>query len=603
MINRRIFSNNFETYEEVAQGFQDLIEPLSPFFADKNRGRLDLGEQGTVYSKSTRDVEAFLRPLWGLGPYLTQNESPFLEKYLQGIIIGTNPEHSDYWGKTEDFDQLIVEMASLSIFFLLNKEQTWDRLTKQQQQNLHQWLIQVNQHQIPRNNWHFFRVLVNTAMKNLQMPYSQTMIESDLSIVDSFYLGDGWYCDGPGTQIDYYISFAIHYYSLLYCRFSADDIERVVTMKERASKFAQTFKYWFAENGEALPFGRSLAYRFAQVSFFSALVFADVEALPWGEIKGLISRHMKSWMNKKIFTSEGLLSIGYHYPDSVFTEGYNGPGSPYWSFKSFILLAVPKEHPYWQAQMQPLKIEVSSLAHPISRNFYQHNESRTHALNFPAGQMMTHQSHASAKYSKFVYSTHFGNSVPKSSYWYYEGAYDNCLAVAEDDSYFRTKGLDTDFEILDDRIVHQWHPWKDVAIRSTIIPLEGCHVRIHELSTERQIYAYDGGFSTPKENIKRKESTTAYAEVENSIGISRIENILGFRTAGIVRPEPNTNLFYPLTLLPHVKTKLEIGKHLLISLVIGTLPEEEVMKPEIIQKNSEVYIKQGSKEIRVFLKK
>lgn len=79
MINRRIFSNNFETYEEVAQGFQDLIEPLSPFFADKNRGRLDLGEQGTVYSKSTRDVEAFLRPLWGLGPYLTQNESPLLE--------------------------------------------------------------------------------------------------------------------------------------------------------------------------------------------------------------------------------------------------------------------------------------------------------------------------------------------------------------------------------------------------------------------------------------------------------------------------------------------------------------------------------------------
>lgn len=56
MINRRIFSNNFETYEEVAQGFQDLIQPLSPFFADKNRGRLDLGEQGTVYSKSTRDV-------------------------------------------------------------------------------------------------------------------------------------------------------------------------------------------------------------------------------------------------------------------------------------------------------------------------------------------------------------------------------------------------------------------------------------------------------------------------------------------------------------------------------------------------------------------
>lgn len=105
------------------------------------------------------------------------------------------------------------------------------------------------------------------AMKNFKMPYSQMILDRDLSTIDSFYLGDGWYCDGPETQIDYYISFAIHYYSLLYCRFSGDDIERVAIMKERASKFAHTFKYWFAENGEALPFGRSLAYRFTQVSF------------------------------------------------------------------------------------------------------------------------------------------------------------------------------------------------------------------------------------------------------------------------------------------------------------------------------------------------
>lgn len=142
-----------------------------------------------------------------------------------------------------------------------------------------------------------------------------------------------------------------------------------------------------------------------------------------------------------------------------------------------------------------------------------------------------------------------------------------------------------------------------MAICSTIVPLKGCHLRIHELSTERQLYAYDGGFATPKENIKNQGASTTYAEVENSIGTSRIENIAGFRMAGIVRPEPNTSLFYPLTLLLYVKTKLDIGKHLLISLVIGTLPEETIVKPEIIQKNNEIYIKQESKEAQVFLKK
>ena len=65
-------------------------------------------------------------------------------------------------------------------------------------------------------------------------------------------------------------------------------------MKERATLFAQEFKYWFTQPGEAIPFGRSLTYRFAHS------LESDVEALPWGEIKGLISRHLHQWMNKDI---------------------------------------------------------------------------------------------------------------------------------------------------------------------------------------------------------------------------------------------------------------------------------------------------------------
>ena len=40
---------------------------------------------------------------------------------------------------------------------------------------------------------------------------------------------------------------------------------------------------------------------------------------------------------------------------------------------------------------------------------------------FPAGQFINYQAHAHDKYSKFVYSSHFGFSTIKSDYWYYEG--------------------------------------------------------------------------------------------------------------------------------------------------------------------------------------
>lgn len=592
--------NRFESYQDVAEGLCNILDGVRPFFEEKF-GYLDLGTHGSVYDKNVRDIEAFLRPLWGLGPYLTQNDSSLLDMYLKGIVIGTDPNHPNYWGDIHDFDQRIVEMASLSTFLILNKEKSWDCLSKQEQENLHSWLMQVNQCQIPRNNWHFFRVLVNCAMASCDMPFSQEMIDQDLSVIDSFYLGDGWYCDGVESQIDYYVSFAIHYYSLLYCKFVPEDKSRVALFKERAKIFAQTFKYWFSSSGAAVPFGRSLTYRFAQVSFFSALVFADVEALPWGEIKGLISRHLRHWMQQDIFTPEGLLSVGYYYQNLIFAEGYNAPGSPYWALKTFLLLAVPKDHPYWQATATSLTLEKDMLAHPVSKNFYQHNEDASHALMFPAGQFINYQSHASSKYSKFVYSTVFGNSVPKSNYWYYEGNFDNCLALSEDDHYFRTKELDDHYEIHLNRIIHVWHPWKDVRIKTTIVPLEGAHIRIHEVQSERELYLYDGGFSTPQDSDAQIEQNSTFSAIRNSIGYSKIENIVGYEQCEVTRTEPNTNLLYSATLLPYVKTRKKPGSYLLISLVTGILPKEKIIPVKIKQDKSKVTIQQNTQRIEIEL--
>ena len=46
-----------------------------------------------------------------------------------------------------------------------------------------------------------------------------------------------------------------------------EDPEWAQRFKERATLFAQDFVYYFDEDGEALPYGRSLTYRFAQGRF------------------------------------------------------------------------------------------------------------------------------------------------------------------------------------------------------------------------------------------------------------------------------------------------------------------------------------------------
>lgn len=154
----------------------------------------------------------------------------------------------------------------------------------------------------------------------------------------------------------------MHYYGLIYAKVMEDeDPERAAIYKERAIQFAQDFKEWFSSDGSSIPFGRSLTYRFAQSSFWAALAFADVEALPWGQIKRLVLNNLRYWFKQSIFSPEGLLTIGYGYQNLNMAEGYNAPGSPYWSLKTFLLLALPESHPFWQAEEEPVKFLEKSV--------------------------------------------------------------------------------------------------------------------------------------------------------------------------------------------------------------------------------------------------
>ncbi len=81
-------------------------------------------------------------------------------------------------------------------------------------------------------------------------------------------------------------------------------------------------------------------------------------------------------MQQDIFTSEGILTVGYSYQNLIFAEG-QCTRFTLLGVKNLSLLAVPKERPYWQATPTSLAITERTLAHPISKNFYQHNQDLT----------------------------------------------------------------------------------------------------------------------------------------------------------------------------------------------------------------------------------
>lgn len=133
-------------------------------------------------------------------------------------------------------------------------------------------------------------------------------------------------CRLTTSEMDYYSSsFAIAFLQLLYAQIAGDeDPERAAEFKERAKVMALDMVHYFDEEGRAIPYGRSMVYRFATVAFWGALAYADVELpepLTWGIVKSIVLRHLRWWQKQDdMWTSAGTLSLGYTYPNMYVSE-------------------------------------------------------------------------------------------------------------------------------------------------------------------------------------------------------------------------------------------------------------------------------------------
>ncbi|MBP1559747.1 MAG: DUF2264 domain-containing protein [Oscillospiraceae bacterium] len=536
-----------------------MADPLIPYFSEK-KARLHLGDTGVYYNKAAVSMEGISRLLWGFVPLFAgghRNEK-WQEIFKSALTEGTNPESEEFWGTFSDKDQKFVEMAAISYGILFARESVWDVLDEKAQDNLADYLYAINEYTLPECNWVLFAVLVNLALKSVGRKYSAEKLEKYLDLTESFYSGDGWYRDGDSNQKDYYISFAIHFYCLIYAKLMEnEDARRSELFKERAMIFAKQFIYWFDSTGEALPFGRSLTYRFSQVSFFSACVIAGIEPFTLGQMKGLIARHIENWLTRDIFDRNGILTIGYGYPNLIMAEAYNAPGSPYWAFKTFAFLMLPDEHPFWSAEAEPFPELAPLSSQPFGDKLMYHYGN--HAAAYPVG-IFSPQGHGQsvAKYGKFVYDTCFGFNVAKSSYNVFENSPDSMLAFEVDgDCHVRRISLETN--ISEKETWSKWNPYPGIIVETTIVPDENGHTRYHKVTSEVECYAYDTGFAVAcrDEDMAEQKTDGGTATVENVFSVCTVS---GSGEAVVLDNSPNTNVLYRKTKMPAVKYFIPRGK-------------------------------------------
>ena len=528
-----------ETKNDYIKCLDRILTPLRKYYSD-GCAEVKCGVHIGNYGEKSSKTEAFSRPLWGLAPLWAGGHSlgDFDDVYLKGLINGTNPDHPEYFGDYTCCNQNFVEMAAIGLSLIICPQKVWEPLGDKEKKNLTEWLWQINKFDMYPCNWKFFPVLVNLGLKNVGAEYDKNKIDTAISDINSYYVDNGWYSDGPNWRVDYYVPFAIYFYGLIYAKvMEKEDPENSRLFKERATEFAKDFIYWFASDGSALPYGRSLTYRFAQCAFFSACIFAGVEPFSMGVMKGIISRNIEYWMNMPIFDNDGILTVGYGYSNINMAEEYNAFGSPYWALKSFLVLALPDDHEFYKCKAEPLpplekvkKIpEAGMVIQRVGGDVYA--LMAAHSVSFVAA-------HIKEKYLKFTYSSKFAFSVPRGLDRIESAAIDNMLSFMVDGRcYYRTSNIEQKVN-EDGSIYIKWSPIKGIEVETTITPTDNGQIRKHRITSEISCEAYDCSVA----------SNDDLGEVVSKSGEIITINCL-----------PNTNLMYPFTSMKAAKYQINKG--------------------------------------------
>ena len=571
-----VAGNKLQTRDDVAESVRQIFSPLLPFFS-AGKARVQIDASTSTWDRAACDLEGFARPLFGIAPLVAGGgRFNHWDIYREGLANGTNSAHPEYWGDVPDTDQRHVEAAALAYAILLCPDHIWTPLNEDAKRNVAAWLVMSRNGKHGSNNHKFFRILVDLALESVGIPFDNSGTELYLNDLESLYIDDGWYRDGedPGDthRIDYYNAFAMHYYGLFYAVHRPQDKRRAALFKTRAFLFARNFQNWFADSGANVPFGRSLAYRHCVVAFWGYLAVAGVEAVSWGWIKGIYMRNLRWWASQPISRQDGIVTLGYAYPNQFIAERYLSPGSSYWCMKAFSPLSLSADHPFWTAEELSMGERQEIKAFSIPGMVFMHQPSHTTMLVSGPGTKQQMRG-IPEKYNKFAYSSRYGFSVESDPLGFQNGAFDNMLALSDDGVHYRVREHYEEATLADDILFSRWRPWSDVEIKTWLIPGHSFHIRVHVVVSSRKLNTIEGGFAVPRADFDRDERNAhlhiaevvcksgdfsgIYDAFEPSIDGNPVSLLQ--RKARVHAPHGNTNLMYPRTLVPQLRGEVQPG--------------------------------------------
>lgn len=318
-------------------------------------------------------IEGFARSFLTAAPLLAgRAEDPHDHAgwYARGLAAAMAPDGPDRWGRAIGVDEIkqwngtpqpIVEAANLAFGLAVCRAQLWDRLDEKLRDQTADWLTHHAVKHGSDNNWLLFTAVIEAFLTSAGYEVPGGHAQEDVDVFESWYLGEGWFNDGPispttghGNRVDHYNSWVIHPFLWRWYQLSDHIGERREQYLRRLGDFADSYALLFAADGSPLHQGRSLAYRHAVLGGLWTAALAGVGSEPAGATRRLASGVLRRFTVELGAGLDGPPLLGWGSEQFLpMCQVYSGPGSPYFAGMGFLGLAAPADHPLWTEPEQP----------------------------------------------------------------------------------------------------------------------------------------------------------------------------------------------------------------------------------------------------------
>ena len=347
--------------ENMAKGElqKNMQTEFSPSFDNRN--------------KKVLYMECFGRLMAGIAPWLTLPDDETAEgkqrKQLREWALASyknavDPQNPDYlcWGIG---GQNLVDAAYIAESFLRAYDTLWMPLDDVTKQRYLKEFAKLRHIDPPYTNWLLFSSTIESFMAKAGGDYDQYRVNSACRKMEEWYVGDGWYSDGPVFAFDYYSSYVFHpmYLETLQAMIDAKANTRLDYQKyydrelKRCQKYSLVLERFISPEGTFPVFGRSIPYRMATMQPLALMAWYQKlpSDLSNGQVRAALTKVLHRMFDKENnFNEKGYLSIGFCGTNQKnVADWYTNNGSLYMTTLAFMPLGLPANHPFWTDAPQP----------------------------------------------------------------------------------------------------------------------------------------------------------------------------------------------------------------------------------------------------------